>query len=290
VSLVEKAISKLRQAVGEERSNAEEPSGDTANVRTLLAVDAPALRALGYLPEEERNREFADQYRQIKRPLIQKALGIGKGAAGAIVSDPRVIMVTSALPGDGKTFTSVNLALSIARERDVSVLLIDADAPKPHISELFGVSRERGFLDALIDETEAVEGLVLPTSIQGLSLLPAGTRLENATELLASNRLRTVLRDLCAHQPRRLVLLDSPPLLVAAEGRALVPNAGQVVLVVRAGQTPPQAVQDAVALFGEQQAGGIVLNDMTSGPGNRYYGYGQYGGYGNHGDDTSAPG
>lgn len=286
MSLVEKAISKLRQAAGEERKAAE-PSGDTANVRTLLAVDAAALRALGYLPEEGRNREFADQYRQIKRPLIQKALAAGKGA---MTPDPRVIMVTSALPGDGKTFTSVNLALSIARERDVSVLLVDADAPKPHISELFGVPRERGFLDALIDETEAVEGLVLPTSIPGLSILPAGTRLDNAAELLASNRLRTVLWDLCVHQPRRLVLLDSPPLLVAAEGRALVPNAGQVVLVVRAGQTPPQAVQDAVALFGEQQAGGIVLNDMTSGPGNRYYGYGQYGGYGHHGDDTSAPG
>ena len=287
MSLVEKAISKLRHTVGDDHSNAADRSGDTASVRTLLAVDVVALRELGYLPEETRNREFADQYRQIKRPLIQKALAAGKGTAAAVAPDPRIIVVTSALPGDGKTFTSVNLALSIARERDVSVLLIDADAPKPHISELFGVSQERGLLDALINEDETVEGLVLPTSIQGLSILPAGTRLDNATELLASNRLRTVLWDLCVHQPRRLVLLDSPPLLVAAEGRALVPSAGQIVLVVRAGQTPPQAVQDAVALFGEHQAGGIVLNDMTAASGNRYYGYGQYGGYGNHGDDTA---
>ena len=105
-----------------------------------MTVDTEALRAGGYLPEEEKDRQFADHYRQIKRPLIHKALA-GDAAARA---DPRVIMVTSALPGDGKTFTSINLALSMARERDISVLLVDADLPKPHVSEIFGLQQAPG--------------------------------------------------------------------------------------------------------------------------------------------------
>ena len=290
MSFVEQAISKLRQAApGAEPARTGDSSGDTANLRALLPIDAEALRRLGYLPEEARNREFADQYRQIKRPLIRRALagGVAAGIAAASAPDLRVIMVTSALPGDGKTFTSVNLALSIARERDVSVLLIDADTPKPHVSELFGLQDQRGLLDALSDEAETVEPLIAPTSIAGLSILPAGTRLENSSELLASIRMRTLLQSLFTHQPRRLVLIDSPPLLITAEGRALIPSAGQIVLVVRAGQTPPQAVKDAVALFGEDHAGGVVVNAAAHSLNNRYYGYGAYREYGSYGDVAS---
>ena len=111
-----------------------------------LTVDINALRAGGYLPEEEKDRQFADHYRQIKRPLIQKALADDAGAA----ADPRLIMVTSALPGDGKTFTSINLAFSMARERDISVLLVDADLLKPHVSKIFGLQQAPGLTDALV--------------------------------------------------------------------------------------------------------------------------------------------
>jgi len=252
-----------------------------------LHIDVDGIRASGYLPEAGNDRNLKDRYRLIKRPLLKKALA--KNAAEA-PEDPRVIMVTSALPGDGKTFTSVNLALSLARERDVSVLLIDADLPKPQVSKIFGVHEGPGLTNILTDETLFPESVVLATSIRGLSLMPAGPAVAGAAELLASDRMRDVLRSLRMINPRWVVLLDSPPLLVTSEGRALLTIAGQVVLVVRAGLTPKQAVVDAIALFGETQAGGIVLNEAHEGIVQRYYGYGTYGNYGTdepQGDDGS---
>jgi exopolysaccharide/PEP-CTERM locus tyrosine autokinase len=239
-----------------------------------ITIDAEGLRARGYSPEEARARQFADHYRRIKRPLIDKALS---GAATS--GEARVMMITSALPGDGKTFTSINLALSMALERDISVLLVDCDVVRGHISEIFGLKHDKGLVDALIDESLDIESLVVGTNQRGLSILPAGSRTEETTELLSSNRMRQLITSLGSRVPRRLLLLDSPPLLITNEGRALTKLAGQVVLVVRAGHTPRQAVTDAIALFDPQQAGGIILNEvkMARSEGYGYYGYGSYG-------------
>jgi protein-tyrosine kinase len=245
---------------------------DTASLAKQIVVDNMALRARGYFPEQDRDRQFADQYRRIKRPLIDKAL-----SGTATLGESRVIMVTSALPGDGKTFTSINLALSMALERDVSVLLVDSDVAKRHFSELFGLDTRAGLLDALVDENLDAESLIVPTTTRGFSILPAGNRVSGTAELLSSSRMRTIVAELCARNPRRILLLDSPPLLVTNEGAALVKIAGQVVLVVRAGQTPRQAIQAAVALFDPQQAGGMVLNEIQGGRSEGYYGYGSYG-------------
>jgi protein-tyrosine kinase len=249
-------------------TSAAEPSG------RRLTIDINLLRAGGYLPEEGKDRQFADHYRQIKRPLIQRALAAPEREG----VEPRAIMVTSALPGDGKTFTSINLALSMARERDLSVLLVDADLLKPHISKILGLQKERGLTDALTDETIAIESLVLPTSIRGLSVLPAGAPTEGTWELLHSNRMRQISAALWSGNTRRIVLFDSPPLLITSEGPALTTLVGQIVLVVRAGITPQRAVADAIGLIDQQRAGGIVLNEApVIGMPGYYYGYGAYG-------------
>jgi receptor protein-tyrosine kinase len=159
---------------------------ETARIQNPLLIDLNGLRASGYLPEQDNDRKFRDLYRQIKRPLLKKAL---RGTADETGQDPRLIMVTSALPGDGKTFTSVNLALSLARERDVSVLLIDADLLKPQISRIFGITEARGLTDVLTDETSFPESVVIGTSIRGLSLMPAGSPVGGASELLGSGRV-----------------------------------------------------------------------------------------------------
>lgn len=245
---------------------------DTASLVKPIVVDNAALRAAGYFPEQDRDQQFADQYRRIKRPLIDRALAGGKES-----NEPRVILVTSALPGDGKTFTSVNLALSMALERDISVLLIDSDVAKRQTSEIMDLGSHPGLLDALVDESVDVETLIVPTTTRGFSILPAGKRTPGCAELLSSNRMRQIVAQLCARNPRRLVLIDSPPLLVTSEGVALVKIAGQVVLVVRAGRTPRQAVQSAAALFDSAQAGGMVLNEVPGIAGEGYYGYGSYG-------------
>jgi exopolysaccharide/PEP-CTERM locus tyrosine autokinase len=254
--------------------------GASGKILKRVAVDIVALRAAGCIAEETEGRKFAGQYREIKRPLIERALG----KANVAGREPLLIMVTSALPGDGKTFTSINLALSMARERDVSVLLVDADVQKADVSTVFDLKAEPGLLDALVDETIDVESLVLRTNLPGLSLLPAGTPVEGATELLSSKRMRHLVSRLIACNPRRLVLLDSPPLLITSEARALSKIAGQVVLVVRADKTPQRAVQDAIKLFDEHQPVGLVLNQTKPGMTQGYYGYGFYGT--EHGDST----
>jgi Mrp family chromosome partitioning ATPase len=193
-------------------------------------------------------------------------------------------MVTSALPGDGKTFTSINLTLSMALEHDISVLLIDADVAKRHISTIFNLQSEAGLLDALIDESLDPESLIVPTTTRGLSMLPAGKLVAGTAELLNSNRMRHIMARLTARHPRRLLILDSPPLLVTSEGAALIKIAGQVVLVVRAGVTPRHAVQSAIAMIDAEQAGGIVLNQVQGTTGEGYYGYGAHESYGSAGD------
>ncbi len=289
MSLVEQAIARMKHQTAA-KAKAPEPAKPTppAFIEPAPAPSAPSkqvvldtvmMRSCGYLPEEGRDRQFADHFRRIKRPLVDKALA---GTAGP--GDPRVIMVTSALPGDGKTFTSINLALSMALERDISVLLMDCDVAKRHVSEIVGLKDEIGLLDALGDESTDIESMVVQTNFRGLSVLPAGRRVETTAELLSSNRMRHIIAHLFARNPRRVLLLDSPPLLITNEGRTLVKVAGQVVLVVRAGYTSRQAVQDAVALFDERQAGGIIVNHLAVSGSDSYYGYGAYGANGTERD------
>jgi protein-tyrosine kinase len=285
MSLVEQAIARLknqqsgtkRPILGGAAANAMQPPTvngpeDSTKTANRLAIDVKALRAGGYLPELAKDRQFADHYRRIKRPLIEKALS-GDSAVG----EPRIIMVASAVPGDGKTFTSINLAFSMAQERDISVLLVDSDVAKHHVTDIFALRERKGLLDALTDQSLDPETLVVPTSSPGFSILPVGSRVEGTAELVSSNRMRQVVTSLCARNPRRILLLDSPPLLITNEGRALVKLAGQVVLVVRAGETPRHAVQAAIAMFDEKQAGGVILNQVTVGFTEGYYGYGAYG-------------
>jgi len=293
MSLVEQAIARMRNQANaaaakaaEAASTSSAPAAPAAPVigrvagtskpAARITVDKTALRVNGYVAEEGREKQFANHFRRIKRPLIEKAMS--SDAAG----EPRVIMITSALPGEGKTFTSINLALSMALERDVSVLLVDCDVAKRHVGEILGLKDHVGLLDALVDESLDIESLVVETNLPGFSILPAGGRVETTAELLSSKRMRQLMAGLCLHNPRRVVLLDSPPLLITNEGRALLKVAGQVVLVMRAGHTPRHAVQDAVALLGAQQAGGIVLNHAGGrGTDGYYYGHGSYGVAGN---------
>lgn len=289
MSLIEIALEKLRREANAEAGAASDasiaplrPPGAVAAVTRLpsgmpevpeasepVQINMVALRSAGYLPEEGLERRFADHYRQIKRPLIERALS---GPPEA-----RLILVSSALPGDGKTFTSINLALSMARERDLSVLLVDADTPKARISEVLGLRRERGLLDALVDDSLDVDSLVRRTDVDGLEILPAGRFLENTTELLASTRMHQIATRIAARNPRRLVLFDTAPLLVSNEARVLLRIPGQIVLVARFGATPRQALLEALAHVDKQKLQGLILNDAPFRSGSSYYAYGDYG-------------
>lgn len=300
MSIVERAIQKMQARTSDAKAPARTPPAPGApaervNVVTpapLPAVARPAprvvnrsgkkisfnrdaLRADGILPPEHQERLIANQYRQIKRPLIDNAIGRNNAA----VPDGHLIMVASAVPGEGKTFTSVNLAMSLAAERDLSVLLVDADVAKPHISSIFGLGREPGLLDCLLNEALDVESLIVETDVDRLSILPAGPVTENATELLASSRMATIVRALGSADPNRIVVFDSPPLLLTSESRVLSSIVGQIVLVVTAGETPQQTVMGAISHIAEGKSIGIVLNQSVGESSAQYHypGYGSYG-------------
>ncbi len=246
-----------------------------ADSSRALRVDRAALRLAGLLPEEARERHLIDQFRTIKRPIMQRLKSMAATSQPSDVAQS--LLVTSALPRDGKTFTCINLALSVARERDASALLIDADVATPNISRVFGVEQEPGLLDALFDESIDVEKLVRPTDLAGLFVLPVGNEREQSTELLSSARMKAVMARMSALDPRRLLLFDSAPLLMSNDARSIAQMVKQVVLVVRSGITPQNAVKDAIATIEREKLTGVVLNQNDLRSFNRQYGYGTYG-------------
>jgi len=248
-----------------------EAPADAVAPERAVAIDQHALRAAGMLPPAHQEHELAQQYRRIKRPLINNALGRGV----APLARGNLIMVTSAVPGEGKTFMTLNLALSMRLEEDVTVLLVDGDVVNPRITQILGVENQPGLLDSVRDPALSVSAAILPTDVPGLSFLPAGRQDANATELVASARMHDVVSKLASDDPARMVLFDSAPLLVTTEAQALVHFAGQVVVVVRAGHTPQHVLFDALETLADDKPVSLVLNqNMRHSHSGYYYEYG----------------
>lgn len=243
-------------------------------------VDLAALAARGFATPDAPRSAVADQFRVIKRPLIRNATG--KGAS--LINHGNLIMVTSALPGEGKTFTAINLALSIAAELDNSVMLVDADVARPSILPTLGLPAGPGLLDLLEGHAE-MHDVLLRTNVDKLTILPSGTQHARATELLASEAMRALLDDMAQRYPDRIIIFDSPPLLLTTEARALASHMGQVVVVVQAERTLRADVQHALSTIENCPVRLLVLNkaraESVSGYGyGRGYGYGYGYGYG----------
>ncbi|RTL03399.1 MAG: protein tyrosine kinase, partial [Neisseriaceae bacterium] len=188
-----------------------------------------------------------------------------------------LIMVTSSLPGEGKSFCALNLALSIAMERDITVMLVDADVAKPSVLNNLGVRAEAGLMDLLLDRSLQVGDVLLRTNIEKFSVLPAGRRHKHATELLASDAMARLLDEIATRYPDRVVIFDSPPLLVTSEARELAAHMGQIVMVVEAGRTSQDAVNEALNYLQVCDIVNLLMNkteSMVSMDGYGGYGYG----------------
>ncbi len=287
MSLVEKTLRKLQESG---RSPSEAPAGmaprQTARSESevprapqehahgpMVPIERGTLRAAGLLAPQEDLELLVRQYRKIKQPLIARA--IGRGAPRS----PKgyLIMIASAMSGEGKTFTAVNLALSMALEKDLRVLLVDADVAKPQLSHVLGRGDAPGLLDALRDLGGDVEALICPTDLPTLSFLAAGRSSEDATELLASTRMEQLVAELGQNDEQRVVIFDSPPLLQTTESPALARMAGQVVVVVRAEFTPQPVLLDALKTLEKHPSVSLVLNQSirTVTSAYYYYGYGK---------------
>jgi len=259
------------QAVAELRAT--DPSAPAAQSRRI-DLELPRLAAEGFVTPDSPRSGIADEFRILKRPLIANASG--KGAA--VIDRANLIMVTSSLPGEGKTFCAMNLAMSIAMELDRSVLLVDADVARPSMPKLLGISEGLGLLDVLVGEARLGE-VLLRTNVAKLAVLTSGKSHPKATELLASEAMERLLLEISSRYADRIVIFDSPPLLVTTEARVLATRMGQVVFVVKAEQTKQSDVRHALAAIESCPVKLLVLNQATS-TGQGAYGYGRGYGYG----------
>lgn len=234
-----------------------------------VEINLSQLHQLGIVTPGEGKTLAAEEFRIIKRPLIKNALN-QYSASG---NPNNLIMVTSALPGEGKTFSAINLAMSIAMEMDHTVLLVDADVARPSILRCLGLKSEAGLIDILLDDKLDLADVMLKTNVDTLSILPSGKGHKHATELLASHAMSSLLEQIANRYPDRIVIFDSPPLLLTSEARVLASKMGQIVLVVEAETTTQKAVKEALHQIATCANIGLIYNKANSFPGGNYYGY-----------------
>ena len=240
-------------------------------------LDLDAIAASGLLVPLGTNTQLASEYRVIKRPLIANAMG----RSAAPIANGNLIMITSALPGEGKSFTAINLAMSIAMELDTTVMLVDADVARPSVLNMLGLPPAEGLLDVVQENSVDISQVLLRTNVEKLSLLPSGTKHPRATELLASDAMIRLLEDMSRRYQDRIIIFDSPPLLMTTEARALATHMGQIVLVVHAGSTTEAAVKEAVSTIESCPVKMTILNQVRQSAAEGYgYGYSLAYGYG----------
>ena len=230
------------------------------------------LAEQGMLTQEGGRSSVAEDFRIIKRPLLRQARASGAEA----IRHGNLIVVTSAMPGEGKTYCAINLAMSIAMEMDITVLLVDADVARPSVLKVLGLPPEPGLMDVLLDPQLAMADVILKTNVANLRILPAGRSNKHATELLASRAMSRLLAEIASRYSDRIVVFDSPPLLITSEAHALVGQMGQVVMVVEAETTTQHAVKEALRQIEACEHIHLIYNKTKSFPGNDYYGYGYY--------------
>lgn len=271
-----------RKAAGTGWPGKDAESGAATSQATSRQVqlDLEALAARGIITPQLQRTPTADQFRVIKRPLLANATG--KGAVP--VRNGNRIMVTSAMPGEGKTFSAINLAMSIAMELDHTVLLVDADVSRPSVMKTLGLPSGPGLMDLLLGEQIDMPQALLRTNIEKLSLLPSGTPHARATELLASDAMSALVEEMGRRYPERIIIFDSPPLLMTTESRVLATHMGQILIVVQAGHTQRSQVRQALDAIEACPIKLMVLNQVRKDDESAYgYGYG----YG-HGASRSA--
>jgi receptor protein-tyrosine kinase len=238
------------------------------HARILVSIDLAQLERSSYLVPTSRRTLLAEEFRHIKRPLLDNARSPGEGNGRHAE-----IMVTSALPEEGKTFFAINLAMSMAAEVDTAVLLVDADVVRPSVLQRLGIQAERGLLDVLMDPALDVSDVVLETNVPKLSILASGARNDRATELLASSAMDALLGKLASRYPDHVIVFDAPPLLLTNEAKVLASRVGQVVLVVEASKTPRDVVAQAFAAVEQCPVVLSVLNKAPESATPLGYGY-----------------
>lgn len=249
-----------------------------------IGLPLESLATQGYLTPSTPRSQIAEEFRTIKRPLLSN---IAKKMPGDHNNYANLIMVTSALQGDGKSFVSINLAMSIALEQDKTVLFVDADVAKATAGTALGIPKTQpGLIDVLENKGVGLEDTILPTCIPNFKVLPAGNVHERSTELLASNEMHRLMEELAERYDDRVIVFDSPPLLLTTEAGVLASFMGQIAFVASTDETPHDAITEALSHVGDDKIIGMILNkthkrrNRLLGLSFNSYGYGYGYGYG----------
>ena len=243
------------------RTGTERPAQKTSTRRVDLDLDR--MRDLGMVTAAGGRTRLLEDFRVIKRPLLQRAFAERKPGD----KPANLIMVTSSLPGEGKTYCAINLAMSIAMELDHTVLLVDADVARTSVLRALGLPAHRGLMDILLDDKLDMADVMLRTNVDTLSILPAGTSNPRATELLASSAMSSLVNEIANRYPDRVVIFDSPPLLLTSESRVLASHMGQIAMVVEAQTTTQHAVKEALHQLEGYPNVNLIYNKTREFPG-----------------------
>ncbi|TAJ92368.1 MAG: polysaccharide biosynthesis tyrosine autokinase [Gammaproteobacteria bacterium] len=236
-----------------------------------ITIDLKKLDALGYITPETSNLHLFEQYRHIKMQVLSE------DERFEVVNNSNIIVITSSVPGEGKTYSSINLALSIAYEYNNRVLFIDGDVYKKTSSTIFDISNRPGLLDYLTSEKSDLADLLLNTNIEKFTVLPSGRFHERATELYNSKRMQVLMEELSKRYRDRLIIIDTPPLLQDTSTAAIARSAGKIIMVVEAEKTPRYFVEEALRRVNREKLLGIILNKSNQRYGSEYGYYSSYG-------------
>jgi receptor protein-tyrosine kinase len=276
-TLIERAASKLDGLDDGSRpplravaagTAAPEPAGTAP--QPAVIIDLARLHGKGIASPVDSRNVTAEEFRRLKRDILAEVASVADRQAGR-----NLVMVTSALPDEGKTFVSIGIAMSLALERDQRVLCVDGDLCRPRLDKEMGFKASRGLLDLLLDPSLSIADVLLRTNVEGLDVLPAGRPHELSTELITSRRMLAVLRELSRMYAEGVVLFDSSPVLATNEATALARFMSQVLLVVAAEKTSRASIDAAVEQLSGVKSLKIVLNQVRR----RFFQPASYAGY-----------
>ncbi|MGH9875219.1 MAG: AAA family ATPase [Pyrinomonadaceae bacterium] len=257
-----KAVS---ESAGLDRSQWLSPARRTTTRK--VEVNFATLDKLGIVTPKSPNRRIEEELRIIKRRLLINVIGFG----GKVVDLANVIMVTSSVPAEGKTFLSINLAFSIAKEFDRTALLVDVDTASRGVTRILGLDSSIGFTNLISRSDLDLADVICTTNIERLKVIPSGNRLRDMTEHLASHRTGLIVKDLAGRYRDRIVVIDCPPLLATTETCVLARMVGQIVVVVEAARTRQSDLLTALSLLDETKVIGLVLNKTAERYETNYY-------------------
>lgn len=234
-----------------------------------ITIDLEHLADQGVIIPGEERSILNEEFRRIKQPIINNI----KGKSAHPIPKANLLQVTSSLPGEGKTFTAINLAMAISQEFDYTVLLVDADLLRSSVNKVFGIEDKAGLSEYLSGDVDSLSDVLLTTNIPKLTLLPAGKKHHLTSELFSSSLMDSLFDELSERYNDRIIIIDSPPVLSTNEANILSRKVGQIIFIIEQNKTTQASVKEALSQFDDNSVLGIVMNKTRTSNSSGYYGY-----------------